>query len=79
MNRETLEQILNTEGIRPDAYDLEGIGRDESYVLSGGPDNWSVYYSERGLKTGERRFPTETSACQYLLGVLMDDPSTKFT
>lgn len=28
---------------------------------------WQVYYSERGRKTGLRKFDTEKEACEYFL------------
>jgi hypothetical protein len=35
------------------------------------------YYSERGLRTGIRRFETESEACEYLLETLLADPTTR--
>ena len=40
---------------------------------------WSVYYSERGVRTGEVHFDTEQEACDYLLnapGERSDDSLT---
>ena len=38
---------------------------------------WSVYYSERGQRSGERIFDSEDEACRYLLNLLCNDPSTR--
>ena len=77
MNREQLRQILQAEGIRSDAYDLDGGHESERYTLGGHATNWHVYYSERGLESGKRRFLTESAACEYLLELLRNDPLAK--
>jgi hypothetical protein len=40
-------------------------------------DSWSVYYSERGLETGRRRFTSQSDALRHLLETLKNDPSTR--
>ena len=80
MNRKELEEILLKELIRSDAYNLNGGYEDESLTLSieaGG--RWSVYYCERGSKSNRQEFPTESEACEYLLGKLRRDPTTRLT
>jgi hypothetical protein len=77
MNRQELQSILRAEEIRSDAYDLDGGYPNECYVLSGADPIWSVYYSERGLETGLKQFSSEEEACEYLLKLLRDDPSTQ--
>jgi hypothetical protein len=78
MTRETLEQILRREGVRQDAYSLEGGLPDERYCLDhSSQETWTVYYSERGLRTGERRFESEADACEYLLDLILRDPTTR--
>lgn len=71
MNRSELGEILRAEGIRSDAYDLNG-GRDktEAYVLREEPFGWTVFYSERGLESGPQTFDSEAEACEYLLARL---------
>ena len=75
MNREKLHTILIKKKITPLAYSLSGGLPNEKYVLEQGIENWSVYYSERGQKNGERTFSTENDACQYMLQLLLNDDS----
>lgn len=49
----------------------------EAYVLEPGPPRWSVYYSERGLRTGEAVFDSENEACSHLLELLLRDLTTR--
>lgn len=73
MNRSELQTILQAERINPDAYDLSGVGRDETYVLREEPFGWSVFYSERGLQRNPQTFGTESEACDCLLTALRND------
>ncbi len=50
-------------GVPRDAVALDGGPADEAYVLEDLRTEWVVYYSERGRRTGERRFATEAEAC----------------
>jgi hypothetical protein len=79
MNRSELVKTLQAEGISPDSYDLDGGHPNERYVLSGNDTSWPVYYSERGLESGWRPFASEETACEYLLKLLREDPTTKRT
>jgi hypothetical protein len=76
MNKHNLKQILEDEGIRPDAYDLNGGHESERYTLRESWGVWSVYYSERGIESGTRTFTTESEACEYMLRLLQEDSST---
>ena len=73
MNRRELLATLDKEGVRRDAYNLEGGYNDESLTLEQGEDHWSVYYCERGSKTGMKILATEDEACRYLLSELRED------
>lgn len=84
MNRAELVGILRREGFLPISYNVADENKTEAYTLKhdlsgivGRPSKWSVFYSERGLRTGERIFPTETLACEYFLEWIRQDPSTK--
>lgn len=77
MNKEELRKILDAEDISERAYSLEGGNPSERYCLSQNYNIWSVYYSERGLKTGEKIFLNEHEACKYLLEILIADPTTR--
>ena len=35
-------------------------------------DKWTVYYSERGVKTTNEIFKSEKEACQYIYNQLID-------
>ena len=76
MNRSELAEELERRGVRPDAYSLNGAA-NEAYVLDRSDLGWLVYYSERGLRRGERRFIAESAACSHLLKVLLQDPTTR--
>lgn len=78
MNRRSLRELLGAEHVREDAYSLDG-DRDESMCLEPVTGGWAVYYSERGLRSGERRFETEDEACQFLAARLLADPSNRAT
>jgi len=74
MNRNELRTELQSLGIRDDAYSLDGV-RDETYCLNYSNAGWSVYYSERGLKSGKKLFTAESEACDYLKSLLIADRS----
>ncbi len=77
MDTSALRRLLDAEGIDPDAYSLDGGMPDEAYVLERRPDCWLVFYSERGLRTAETRFESESGACAHLLELLLRDPTTR--
>ncbi|MBL8024163.1 MAG: hypothetical protein JNK54_07790 [Elusimicrobia bacterium] len=78
MNRIDLERRLKEQDINPSSYSLNGGLPSETYVLSNeGGGNWSVYYSERGLRRNEKHFLLESDACQDLLRRLLSDPLAK--
>ena len=77
MNRATLRKKLKAEGVRDDAYSVHDDIADESYVLEKGTGYWSVYYCERGVRTGERIFQSEEDACAHMYELLRADPTTK--
>jgi hypothetical protein len=76
MTRRQFFEAVQEAGIRASAFDLDGQG-DECYVMSGNDNHWSVYYSERGLKTDKRHFGSEVAALEHLFGMLKNDPSTR--
>jgi hypothetical protein len=77
VNRQSLKELLEREGIDPSSYSLEGGMPVEAYVLESGPSSWSVYYSERGLRTGEVTFASEDEACSRMFEMLLRDPTTR--
>jgi hypothetical protein len=77
MNTDELQDLLVNENFDPDSYDLKGGLLPEKYTLSKESGMWCVYYSERGLQSGKKTFPTESEACMYLLEWMRSDPTTK--
>ena len=77
MNKAALAAILEDEGIHSNAYGLDGGHPSEAYVLAEDGYVWSVYYSERGLETSKRTFPSEAEACLHLLTVLRGDSTAR--
>jgi hypothetical protein len=76
MTQDDFLKTIQVDGIRLDAFDLDGHG-DECYVVAHRESRWDVYYSERGFETNARHFSTESAALDYLLQALRADPSTK--
>ena len=72
MKKQDLAKKLNEKNIRVDSFSLEGGLPNEAYCLNKTKDCWEVYYSERGRKTGLKKFTNESDACQYLYEVLVD-------
>ena len=77
MNRRTVRDLLDKEGIDRLAYDLDGRADDDTYVLESSGSGWTVFFSERGLRTTERRFDTEDEACGHLFMLLLCDRTTR--
>jgi hypothetical protein len=69
-------QAIRSDRIRSDVFSLDGQS-NECYVIENRGARWVVYYSERGLETGVREFPTESAALEYMLEMLRTDPTTK--
>lgn len=67
MNKDELRKVLITMGVPSMLYNLDGNGRtDERFCLEHANNEWSVYYSERGVKTTNERFASEEEACKFL-------------
>jgi len=66
MNKSELKERLEREGARTNLYTLEGGFPNEAYVLNRTGNQWEVYYSERGQKSGLEIFDNENDACEYL-------------
>jgi len=62
-----LAEALRGAEVPTSAYSLLDGDRDEAVVLDTDGRGWNVHYSERGLRTGERRFATEGEACAEVL------------
>lgn len=48
-------------------YNIEGKGHDdERFCLVKDGEKWNVYYSERGCKTTNKYFDSESDALEYM-------------
>lgn len=61
-----LEQELNKLSIPRSSYSL-GRARNDSLCLENNLDNWEIYYSERGGKSGISKFDNEATVCAVML------------
>lgn len=77
MNRTELETTLRARNVSPLAYCLSRGFPNEKYTLDQAGKKWSVYYSERGQRSGERVFDSEDEACRYLLQLLTNDSTIR--
>lgn len=54
-------------------YNIDGIGRDdERFCMVKEGEKWNVYYSERGCKTTDKYFDSESEALAYIYEELSD-------
>lgn len=70
MNIEELENKIKEMNFPPDSYSLSGGYPNESLCISENNGRWSIYYSERGLRTEEEIFSPESAACEAFLSRL---------
>ncbi len=77
MTKDEARRMLNREGVRSDAYDIDDRGCDECLRLVRDGGGWIVYYAERGVRTGIRDFGGESAALEYLCNRLVRDPTTR--
>ncbi|MFJ7982285.1 hypothetical protein ACIQ1D_18665 [Lysinibacillus xylanilyticus] len=66
MKVKELEQKLIEINVPEEVYSiLKGGLPNEQYCITKDGDNWEVYYSERGNKSGLKIFEDEDKACEY--------------
>lgn len=74
MNIIELEHYLNEKNIPSHYYNLSGTGRnDERLVLVQNDGVWEVFYLERGIKTTDLFFNTESEACKFIADELVKE------
>ncbi len=78
MNINELKKKLENLGINDQTYSLDNDIEDEQYCLENNGGKWHYYYSERGQKTGERSFDSESDACEHMYSIVTSDPTVKF-
>jgi len=76
MDRVQLRRELESSGVRQDSYSID-CPSNEAYCLEQAGGQWVVYYYERGVESGKKTFSSEGDACDYLLGILKDDPTAR--
>ena len=72
MNKKELKRALINAKIPNDMYCLNGGLPNEAFCLQKGNDNWEVYYSERGRKSGLKLFTSEDEACKAIFELIYD-------
>ena len=73
MNKAELKQKLVNSRVPENLFNLEETGRtDERFCLKQNKNGWSVYFSERGVKTTNVSFVTEEEACEYIYRQLVN-------
>jgi hypothetical protein len=66
MKLSELERKLDEIKVPEEVYSLlKGGLPNEQMCIVKNIDNWEIYYSERGRKTGIKIFEDEDSACNY--------------
>lgn len=76
--RGALRKLLDSEGVDPLAYSLDGHTRDECLILEPEPGGWCVYYSERGGRSGPEHYATEDDACDEMARMLLADRGNRY-
>lgn len=71
MKKNELAEALTQKGVPSMLYNLDGSGRtDERFCLEHSDNTWTVYYSERGVRTTNQQFASEEEACEFLYAQL---------
>lgn len=72
MKIKSLKKTLVEIEIPIDAYYLKGGLPNEAFCIGFNHGLWEVYYSERGNKSGIKKFSNEEDACEYFLAWMED-------
>jgi hypothetical protein len=67
VNRQDLKKLLDSRGVDPRRYNLDGGLDNDTLCIKRQGNRWCVYYTERGEQFDRRCYPTEDEACQDLL------------
>lgn len=76
MNTEKLRGILDGFGIGSDIVQFGGLP-NEAFVIEPHNGGWRIFYSERGIRTGESWFEQESEAVDAFLALLASDSSLR--
>lgn len=73
MNKEALKLKLDLLGVNPIQYSLNGELKLDSIILFYSNTVWEVFYQdERGGKNDQKRFASESDACEYIFKIFKD-------
>jgi hypothetical protein len=76
MNIQRLKVVLAGFELGPGVVQFSGLP-NEAFVIEPHADGWRVFYSERGVRTGELWFASESDAVDGLLELLASDSSVR--
>jgi hypothetical protein len=77
MTLQELKHVLSSRGLRKNTVSFDGRQTaPEQFFIINDANKWEVYYFERGNKNRLRNFIDESSACEYLLELLMNDKTS---
>jgi hypothetical protein len=68
----SIGRYLEIAGISSDEYALDGCVEDRWCLVRAPEQGWEVFFFERGSKGSHEVFTTESSACYYLYGRLVE-------
>ena len=78
VNRQTLRDLLDLEGVDRQAYRLDGSFLEQALTLGVVPGGWRVSFTERGIQIEAGDFETEDEACHVLAERLLSDNSNRW-
>lgn len=67
LTRKSLAVLLDRLGVQPTTYSLCGAHSPEAHVMDHRPEDWVVFFTERGNESDLMRYMTEGDACLALL------------
>jgi hypothetical protein len=77
MNLQRLQSVLSGFGLGSDVVQFGGLP-NEAFVIEPHAGGWRIFYSERGVWTGEAWFENESDAADAFLELLASDSSIRF-
>lgn len=73
--KDLIDKLNKNTKIPKDAFSIIDGGYQfpsETYCLNTVDNKFEYYYSERGIKTGLKKFDTENEACEYFYNLLIN-------
>ena len=64
-------QELDRLGVSKDLYSIKAVGMPNEKLCLVYEDEWKIYYSEKGKRTGEKVYLNEEEACVAFLQKMM--------